>query len=513
MAKKYLLALDSGIGGGRCVLVDLEGNEVGSAYQEWTYIYPEGVPGGVEFDPDNLWGILCSQIRKAVSDAKIAPSDVVSVSATAQREAQVYFDEEREIFACPCNDTRAMNESLELGRKYGERIYRITSRFWNSGVERLLWFKRHKPEVFKSIRAVLIMSDWMLYRFSGEFSAEPSNASNSGVFDVTKREWSKELLDLLGLPLDVWPEVHRSGDQIGEITSKAERETGLKRGTPVVAGGGDAQCGSLGTATVENGQIAAIAGTTTPIEMVIDKAIIDGEMKTNTNCHVVPDKWVLESNAGASGIIYRYFRDSFGHLEKLLGEELGVSAYQLLDQEAARVPPGAGGLFAFLASHVPGIEPNPPASILGLKPGGMSTLTTGRKEIGRAILENVCYGVRANIENIERASGIEIGELRLCGGESRSRLWTQIQADVLGKPVWIPKVSEATSFGAIICAGVGAGYYDSVIGAAKELVKCERVVQPDPKMHETYDILFDKWKRIYEKLSEIVKENLVGPVY
>ena len=140
-------------------------------------------------------------------------------------------------------------------------------------------------------------------------------------------------------------------------------------------------------------------------------------------------------------------------------------------------------------------------------------LTTGRKEIGRAILENVCYGVRANIENLERGSGIKISELRLCGGESRSRLWTQIQADVLGKPVWIPKISEATSFGAITCAGVGAGYYSSIVDAAKELVECKRVVQPDPKTHEAYDILFGKWKQIYGKLSELVKENLVSPVY
>lgn len=507
------MALDAGIGGGRAVIVDLEGNEVGSSYQEWTYLYPEDAPGGAEYDPDAFWGILCSQIRNAVQDARISGSDVVGVSATAQREAQVYFDEKKEIFACPCTDGRFREELPEIHREYGNKIYEITGRHWITAPARLLWFKNHKPEVFKRIRRLLIMSDWMLYRFSGEFSAEPSNAGNSGAFDVYRREWSEELLELLGLPLDIWPEIHKSGDQIGEITSKAEKETGLKKGTPVVAGGGDSQCGSAGTATVENGQIAAIAGTTTPVELVVDEAIVDSEMKTNMNCHVVPDKWVLESNAGASGIIYRYFRDSFGDLEKILGKDLGVSAYQLLDQEASRVPPGADGLFAFLASHVPGVQPRPPGTFIGISPRGLSSMTTGRKEIGRAILENVCYGVRANIENLERASGIKIKELRMCGGESRSKLWRQMQADVLGKPVWIPEVKEATSLGAIICAGVGAGYYDNIVEAAKGLVKCDVVVEPDPETHKTYDALFHRWEKIYEKLSELARENLVSPIY
>jgi len=502
--KKCLLALDAGIGGGRCIITDINGNRLSSAYQEWNYVYPN-VPGGVEFNADHFWSILCDQIKNAIRQAGIKSASIKGVSATAQRETSIFFDEEKEILALPCTDTRVQSDIDQISDSYGKKMKTITGRFpssQGSTLLRLWWLKQHRNSLFKSIRHVLTMNDWMLYRLSGKYSAEPSNATHTNALNVHTREWSKELIDTFDLPDDVWPELHESGEPIGEATTKAEEETGLLRGTPIISGGADSQCGVLGTATTEGGQIAVIAGTTTPILLVIKKPI--NKPGINLNCHLVPHQWVLESNAGSTGIILRHFKEEFAGAETTATGPKGLNAYHLLDSQAEKVPPGTSGLYTFLASRIPN-NAFPMGSIIDQNPRRWPPIPRSKNEVWRALLENICYGVRANIENVERKAKTRVHELRICGGQANSSILMQMQADVIGKPVLIPRFKEATALGAIICAGVGAGYYSNLIDAAEALVQIESQLEPSETNYKRYQRFFEKWKALSGQLAEILK--------
>lgn len=501
-----LLALDAGIGGGRCIITDIEGNMLSSSYKEWEYVYPN-VPGSVEFNADHFWSILCDQIKNAIQQAGIKSAMIKGVSATAQRETSIFFDEEKEILALPCTDTRVQSDIHHISGSYGKKMKEITGRFpssQGSTLLRLWWLKQHRNSLFKSIREVLTMNDWMLYRLSGKYSAEPSNATHTNALNVHTRGWSKELMETFDLPDDVWPEIQESGEQIGEVTIKAEEETGLIRGTPIISGGADSQCGVLGTATTEGGQIAVIAGTTTPILLVINEPI--NKPGINLNCHLVPHQWVLESNAGSTGIILRHFKGEFAVGETGATGMKGLNAYQRLDAQAEKVPLGASGLFAFLASRIPN-NAFPTGSIIDQHPRRWPPIPRNKNELWRALLENICYGVRANIENLERQAKIKVHELRICGGQANSEILMQMQADVIGKPVLIPRFKEATALGAIICAGVGAGFYNNLIDAAEALVQIESRLEPNKTNYEKYNLLFEKWKTLSEHLSDILEES------
>ncbi len=511
--KKYLLSLDAGIGGGRCVISDVDGNEVASSYQEWTYVYPPEAPGGVELNPRLFWDILCGQIKKAVAKAKISSHQIAGISSTSMREGNVLLDGEgKELFACPPMDNRGSAEAGEINEKFGEKIYRINGRFPMIHAPcRLWWFKRHKPKLYRRISTILMINDWIAYKLSGKCSSEPSNASSSGVLDVHKIQWSGEIMDMLDLPPNIWPEIYENGSQIGEVTEAASAKTGLKKGTPVIAGGGDAQCATVGTASVRAGRITAISGTTTPIQMVLTDSVVDEKMRTWTNCHVVSGQWVLESNAGLTGYAYRWYRDAIAILEHQIHKEVDIDPYQLMDKKAERVPPGSNGVMTFLGSGIMNARNwvSTPGSILGIRP--MYPETTGRKQIIRAILECTCYAIRGNVEQLEEISKTKIKELRFCGGAAKSSLWTQIQADVLGKEVYVPSIKEATALGAIICAGVGVGIYSSIADAAESVVRWETVRKPKMNVHKTYNGQYKKWKAVFNQLIKLTEAKLLTP--
>jgi autoinducer 2 (AI-2) kinase len=491
------LALDAGIGGGRCVIADAEGNLLSTSYSEWDYYYPD-IPGACEFDADQFWSILVKQIRNALSDARIDASRIKGISSTAQRETSIFFNCDREILSLPCGDGRVQSDISQFQGDFREKVKKITGRYPSSlgALFRLWWLRKYQPDIFNKITNVLTMNDWMLYRLSGKFSAEPSNASHTFVFDIHNRRWSRELLDDLNLPSDIWPEIHDSGTQIGEVTEKAEKETGLKKGTPVISGGADAQCGTIGSAANREGALTVNAGTTSPIQLVINHPIIS--QKANTNCHVVPGEWILESNAGLTGYIIRHWANLLLSSE----QTADLSIYDILDSEAEKVSPGSEGLFSFLASSRPGMRFGS-GCIIDTKPRGSPPRPKTKSELWRSIRENVCFAIRAHIENLQEISGINIPQLRICGGQAKSNFYLQMQADVIGKQVLVPKIKEAASFGAIICASVGSGLYTNFQDAADKMVKIESVIEPNESNHKKYNDIFEHWKSIPEKLADL----------
>ena len=287
---------------------------------------------------------------------------------------------------------------------------------------------------------------------------------------------------------------------LGEVTTKAAEETGLRAGTPVVVGGPDTQCALIGSGAIAEGDVAAAAGTTTPIQIVLSRPIFDSMRRTWTCCHAVPGLWVLESNAGLTGWILRWFRDEFMEAEATLAKMTGVDVYDIINHEVEKTPIGASRLFASMGPQIFNTRDSTPpiGGLFGIAP---TSRKTGKGEIARAIMENTCYAVRGNVEQLEQIVGSKVMELRFCA----RGIWTRIQADVLGTPLLVPEVKEASALGAAILAGIGANVYKSVREATEKAVHIENRIEPNLKHHETYDDLYHRWLRIHSKFREMVE--------
>ena len=506
---KYLMALDAGTGGGRCLITDTQGNEVGLAYEEWRYHYPTDIPGAVEFDAKEFWAVMCRVIRRALSEGNIPPAEIGALSATCMREGFLLLDAAGQaLYAAPPIDARAREYNAHLAEERGEEIYDTTGHWpgYCHAIGRLLWLKEQRPRLWERAKYLLQINEWLLYRLSGEPTGEPSNGCALVLLDIRRRDWAWELIDSLGLPREISPPMRSAGERLGKVTREAAAETGLKAGTPVIVGGADSQCGLVGTGTVLPGQITAVAGTTTPILMVTSGVALDPQIRTWTRCHTVPDTWCIESNAELTGTVYRWLRDAVCELEKATQDKVGIDAYELMNRRAANVPPGARGITLICSSVMDARRME--SVFLGATIFGLDTLRperAGKPEIIRATLESVCYAVRANCEVLEEVSGLKVEALRICGGQTRSKLWVQMQADILGVPLLVSRSEEATALGTIICAGVGSGAYNSFPEAA-ELVTHFTTIEPHPEVHNEYQPFYERWRTLYEWRTKMPDE-------
>lgn len=504
----YFLTIDAGTGAVRCIIFDEDGNMMSSSYEEWTYKVPQGIRGGFEFDADDFWKKICSCIHKSISRCKISNSQISCISVTSMRHGIVFLDKNgKEIFACPNIDSRGLNEAFELEKDMGEKIYQVTGK-WPSPIfapSRILWFKKHEPEKFKRIYKILTISDWVIYKLSGKFIAEPSNASSTMLLDCLKLTWFDELINYVGLDINTLPELHGSAEYIGEVTQEVANLTGLKKGTPIVTAGADTQSALIGTGAIEEKDITLVAGTTSPIQLVLSKPIIDKKFRTWTEIHIAPNKYILESNAGPTGIYYRWFRDTFCDAEKIVAKLIGIDDYEIINRECELVSPGANGIIALLSYIMDAHRSSkrPRGAIIGLK------TTSDKKEVARAIIENISYAVLGNCKQLEEISGIKIEKLRMCGGASKSNTWITILANVLGIPIVTFKVKESTSLGAAVCAAVGLGVYKSISEGVKNMVKQESEISPNLSIYKYYKERYKIWKTIHDLLWKLAEDGII----
>jgi autoinducer 2 (AI-2) kinase len=508
MPERYLMALDAGTGAGRCFLIDTEGKKAFSAYREWGMLEdPAAAPFGRAFDPQHYWQCLAESAREAMAKAGIRPDQVIAVSSTSQREGAVFLDKDgHEVYAGPNQDARALGEGFMLMNQFGQRAYEISGHYLNFLFvpARLLWHQNHVPEVYERIAHILMINDWILHRLCGEYACEPTNAAETAVYNLRTGDWDWSLIADIGLPKAVFPPILPSGHVLGRVSARAARETGLEEGTPVVIGAADTQCGILGAGAIADGDIAAVAGTTTPVQMVLNEVIIDPQTRLWSGAFIPPQAWVLESNAGATGIIYRWMRDTFCHAECIEAQQTEQDPFVIMSAEAAQSPIGSSGIQAFLGTNIFDAK-----NVMGVSSALVMNVHTllgdprARHHLLRAQLEGMAYAVRANAAQIDELAHRRPTRMYVCGGSSQSSLWVDILASVMNLPVVVPVYAEGTALGAAICAGVGAGAYGDFRQGMEALVKPDRVAEPDVGVVDQYNTLFDKWMQVRSVLGQI----------
>ena len=516
MARNYLMAVDAGTGSVRAVLFDLEGNQVDVVQQEWDHKEDPRYPGSMDFDWVHNWELACGCIRGVLEKTGIDPKELGAISTTCMREGIVLYNSAgQEIWACANVDARSEDEVVELIRQNPEmekEIYLESGQTYAlSALSRLLWLKNKGPELYEKAAAVGMFNDWLIYKLTGVLAVEPSNGSTTGIFDLQRRDWDPLIAEKCGLRTDIFPTVTECGKVVGSVNEEAAKQTGLAAGIPVVSGGGDAQLGCIGVGVVSPGQAAVFGGSFWQYEFNTANGKTDPGCRVRVNCHAIPGVWQYEALAFKPGLVMRWFRDGFCELEKQQGEESGKDPYYLMDKKAAEVPAGCYGMmcaFSDVMNFISWQHAAPTFTNFELDPQKFNRYT-----FYRAILENTAMVTKGHLDLVREATRNMPTEIIFAGGASKSPLWCQILSDVLGLPVRVPVVKEATALGAAVLAGVGVGIYSDAAEAAQKLVKWDREYQPNAENHALYLRMYEPWRKVYAAQLQLCREKLTKPMW
>lgn len=516
MAEQFLMAIDAGTGSVRAVLFDPDGNQIGCVQKEWEHKEDPRYPGSMDFDWMHNWELACECTKGVIAETQIKPEQIIAVSTTCMREGIVLFDKDgNEIWACANVDARSTDEVgklIQMDPAMEKEIYLQSGETYALGaLPRLLWVKDKMPEVYEKIAAVGMFNDWLIYKLTGVEAVDPSNGSTTGLFDLKSRKWDGSIAKKCGLKEDMFPPAVECGTVIAKVTEKGAADTGLAVGTPVVVGGGDCQLGTIGVGATEPGQAAVFGGSFWQYELNTAEGNTDPECRVRVNCHAVPGVWQYEALAFKPGMVMRWFRDGFCQLEKQIAEQTGDDPYNLMNKEAEKIPAGSYGMmcaFSDVMNFIHWKHAAPTFTNFELDPTKFNRYT-----FYRAILENTAMLVKGHMELVNEFAGIMPKEIIFAGGASKSPLWSQILADVLGMPVRVPVVKEATALGAAILAGYGVGLYSSIEEGAKRTVKWDSVYEPNMENHKVYEELYANWRKVYAAQLELVNDGLTKPMW
>lgn len=508
------LALDGGTGSCRAILFDANGREIAIGQHEWNHPETPGVPGGMDFDVAANGTLFDEIIAEVIADIEGKVERIKAISTTSMREGFVVYDaEDRAIWACPNIDGRAGAEAAELTADgSSDRIFDLAGDWVSiTAPSRFKWIAKHQPQLMERARKFGMLSDWIATRLTGEYATEPSCGSSSAMFDLNKRNWSAEICDIIGIDPDICPTVVEASEQIGTVTKNAARRTGLLEGTPVIAGGADTQLALVGLARAAE-QATLVGGSFWQMTTITNQPVIDRKRRARTLCHAIPDQWMIEGIGFLTGFSLRWFRDAFCELEMREAKELNRSAFELMEEKAALIAPGADGLQAIFSSVMQsdGWIHGPPSFIqFDINRPDLSN----RIACIRALMESGAFVSQLHREIITDATNLNFDSAIFTGGSAQGQLWPQIIADTMNIPVKIPTVKETTALGAAILAAIGVGTFSSLDEARQMASGIERVVEPEAENHAIYIEKSAKWRKLDEAMVNLAQDKLAEPMW
>jgi xylulokinase len=467
-------------------------------------------PGWAEQDPLDWWRACGAAVKQALQSSNVRADGIACVGFSGQMHGAVLLDEDDEVVrkALIWCDQRSEAQGRELEQMFGRaELIRLTCNppLTNFTLTKLLWVRETEPRLWNRVAHIMLPKDYVRFRLTGERAIDMADASGTLLLDVTNRRWSSEVLGKTGIDRHMLPALHESPEICGQVSIAGAEATGLRVGTPVVAGAGDQAAGAVGMGIARAGAVSATIGTSGVVFAATDRPALDPQGRLHTFCHAIPGRWQVMGVTQAAGLSLRWFRDRFGVIydsnDRSVGSEGEVreSAYFSLTNEAKTAPPGSEGAFwlpYLMGERTPHLDPNARAALLGL------TASHTRGHMIRAVMEGVAYSLKDTFTIFDEMK-IPVTSIRLGGGGARSSLWRQIQADVYGHEVEIVAAEEGAAYGAAILAGVGAGAWKSVDQACDAVVRVASRIAVDPDSSSTLQRAYQTYRKIYPALRHI----------
>jgi len=472
VSDRLFAIFDVGTTGTRSVIVDEEGRELSKAYEEYP-LKPKDVKIHEQV-ADTYWRASANTMQRALAGCKHGPDAIVGVIVTTARDSITPIDKDGKALAPTVTwiDSRKTAKSKEMAEDIGQR----------NAVRKMMWFVENRPGLSKKTYKWAHIDAFINNHLCGALVSSPAE-SRFGPFDYKTLQWSVELCEAAGIPIDKLADIKDSGTTIGDISSEAAKATSLRKGTPVILGSGDQQCAALGMGVMKPGLVKATTGTGTFVITHLEEFM---EESFVMYCHpsAIPGKWILEGVTPGTGLTYKWYRDQYCEPEIALAAQTEKDVYQIIESSAALVPAGSDGLvlFPYMAYNL----------------GILYNLGFGhtKAHVARAILEANGYTISFYLQMMEGLLDVEFNELLIGGGGANSPLWRQIQADCTDKTVALPKVTDSTVIGASMIGAVGAGVYGDFSEAYENMFHVEERREPIPENVAVYKKLYTVFNKM-----------------
>jgi xylulokinase len=492
-----LLGVDVGTTATKAVLINLAGKLVAQGRAEYPTIHLQA--GWVEQDANQWWLSFCKATAEAILQVPDATITGVAISSQAPTLLAVDNAGRPVRNALIWMDRRAQAQADQLKKKF-PNLSKLTGNLSDPYyvAAKIMWLKQNEPESYAKSKFFLQIPGYLNYKLTGKFSLDSAHASLLQLRNADNKSWAAEVLDFIGIDQSKFPPIGLASDLLGEVIQ--ENEAKIPLGTPVYFGTVDGCSAAVETGVIDPGVVAEMTGTSTVLIMptdgnnfndafvAIDHAIANRQLRLGA---------MVASGASVSWLITNILKDQNSMPE--------------LTQMATEVAPGCEGLIFLpymMGERSPIWNTNARGVFFGL------TLTTTPQMMFRAVLEGTAFALAHNVE-IGKQSGIKIDEIRSIGGGSKSELWNQIKADVLGLPIAILKDSSGAAVGDAYLAGLGSGSFSDIRDVINSTVSIENRFLPNKTNHDYYQERYARFRNLYESLkgefdASAASANFVG---
>ncbi|MCP4622246.1 MAG: xylulokinase [bacterium] len=497
--KRYILAHDLGTSGNKATLFTTAGELVDSQTYPYETQYFHG--NWAEQNPSDWWRAVCDSTGALISG--IDGGKIACVAFSGQMMGCLCVDKKGNPLrnSIIYSDQRASFETRQLLDQIGEKeFYGITGHRASPSysIEKLMWLKNNEPDTYSRTFKMLNAKDYINYKLTGNMATDYSDASGTNAFDLNTYQWSDKIVEISGIDGDKLPATRESIAVLGTVTSEASKDTGLPEGTPVVVGGGDGVCAGVGVGSIRPGIAYNYVGSSSWIALVVEKPIYDEQMRTMNWAHAVPGYLQPSGTMQTAGSSYNWLKNEICRFESEEAEKLSISPYEIINQIIEKSPPGANGIIFLpylLGERTPRWNPDAKGAFIGLN------LSHKREDILRAVLEGITYNLEIILSILRNHTAVE--QMIVVGGGARGAVWRQMMADIYNLKIMKPNyLEEATSMGAAIIGGVGAGLFEN-FDAVDRFIKIESIQEPDPASREQYEKMMPIFDSCYTALLDV----------
>lgn len=499
---KYLIGLDVGTSGAKCIMIDESGKVVASSTQEYPLSTPR--PGWAEQNPADWWDGVVRGLKVILEKANVAAEDILGLSYSGQMHGLVALDENNEVIrpAILWCDQRTQKQCDWITEKAGglEKLLTYTNNRMLTGYTggKILWLRDEEPDNFARMKTFVCPKDYIRFLMTGEIMIDVSDASGTGFFDTKRRKWSDELIAIAGLDKAIFPVAVESTTLAGRVTKEVAQLTGLPEGLPCYAGGGDAVIQAVGSGLVKPGILGVVIGTSGNVTTGMDHYEDNPNGALQMFCGNEPGLYTGIGCTLSAGGSYRWYRDTLCEGAIAESKETGVNVYDIMGKDAESSVPGANGVVftPYLSGErCPYPDPNCRGTFHGM------SLTTTRGDITRAVMEGVTYSLCQLVDIYGTMTTNE--KIYTSGGGAFSALWRQMQADIFNLPVYtMSAASEGGAYGAVLVAGVGAGLWKN-LNEAVQVIRPETECHPIAANQEGYKKSYELYKKLYPALKDV----------
>lgn len=490
---KYILAHDIGTSGNKATLISQDGILVRSCVCGYETEYFNGI--WAEQDSSDWWQAICQTSRDIIADTRIDPADIAAVCFSGQMMGCLCVDKngvplrKSIIWA----DQRSHKQEFQISQHISQMdFYRITGHRNSAsyGLHKLMWIRDNQPEIYENTYKILNAKDYIVFCLTGEFCTDFSDASSNNCLDINTWKWSERIVEYAKIDIEKLPDIKPSTHVVGGVTKRAAEQSGLLEGTPVVLGGGDGMCASIGAGSYKEGRTFSYIGSSAWIATTSEKPIFDEEMRTISWAHIVPGMYAPNGTMQTAGGAFSWIKNTICQFEIDVAQKKNKNVYDIINQEICKSKPGSNGIVFLpylLGERAPRWNRDAKGAFIGLK------MQNNRSDMLRSVIEGVTLNMSIILDTLRKQ--VDITEMLVIGGGAKGEIWRQIMADIYKVKIKVPTLlEEATSIGAAVTGGVGVGLFKD-FSVVDDFINIECEINPD----ERYFNIYKNSKKIFDQ--------------